>query len=138
MLKFNPKQEVGFTLLELILIAAVIIALGSIAMVKYSKLPEKARSAEAYAALATIVSAENAYKVDDPNRAYTSNISMLDIDPPASSNFSFTVNSAGSDAAYVTAIGNANTTNSYGMCIKSAKQNNCVGGTGSSCDPGCP
>ncbi|MBN2830855.1 MAG: type II secretion system protein [Candidatus Omnitrophica bacterium] len=78
----------SFTLIELILVVATILAIAGVAIIRFGPMAEKARSAEAYSALAQIVTAENIYKLE--NDSYT-DIGNLDIDLPVSQNFTFSV-----------------------------------------------
>lgn len=118
------------------MVTVLIITLGGIAMVRYGNAVEKARSAEAYAALATIVSAENAYQINNSTNSYTANLSELDADIPASSNFTFMIGSAGSNAGFACAIRNGQAQKSYSMCLKNAKKG--VSSDTSCTTPGCP
>lgn len=81
----------GFTLIELIIVVVLVLILGSVALVRYSSMIEKARSAEAYAVLADIAASENGYYVE--YNAYTSTWANLDryTSAPVSENFTFTL-----------------------------------------------
>lgn len=135
-----PKKYclTGFTLIELIIVAVILTVLASVALVRYSNVMEKARSAEAYSVLSDIVSAENGYFVE--NNAYTSTITQLDRYEavPQSSNFDFEVSSTDANSGYASAKGKGSAQHSYGMCLKSAKKNASACAAGSACDPGCP
>lgn len=135
MLRF--RRKLGFTLVELIIVILIIGILAAIASIRYGNLAESARSAEAYSVLSEIVASEKRYDLE--NDSYTTSFNNLDIDVPASSNFTFNVPSANSSSGYVQAV-RVNSNNgrlSYGMCLSSGKknQNPC---NGNSCDPGCP
>jgi prepilin-type N-terminal cleavage/methylation domain-containing protein len=85
----------AFTLIELTLVVVLVLILASLALVKFGPVSEKARSAEAYSALAQIASAENVYELE--NNTYitcTDCASVLDVDLPSSENFDFSVPAA--------------------------------------------
>ena len=129
-------KDKAFTLIELIITITIISILAVIALVRYSSISEKARSAEAYSALAQIVSAENVYQLE--NNGYTA-IANLDIEDPTNSsqNFTFDVTSIDSNSGYASARGINNSQHSYGMCLKNGKKNATACGVNSACDPRC-
>ncbi len=98
------QQKYGFTLTELVIIMAIVIILGSMAITKYSGNIEKGRSAEAYAVLADIAAAQTTYYVE--YGAYTTTWSLLDRfgNLPASDNFDFTQEDANLNSGYVKAL----------------------------------
>ena len=119
----------GFTLIELIIVVVIIGILAGLALIKYGPVTEKARSAEAYSKLANIVSAENAYKLE--NNVYTATIANLDIDILVSNNFTFSVPSINNSSGYAKATKQGNATKDYYMCLNGGKQS--VGSA-----PSCP
>jgi len=133
----TKRKSKAFTLVELMIICVIVAILATIALVVYNGLPEKARSADAYAGLSTIVSAENAYLVEHESYADQANIGSLDIDIPVSSNFDFVISSNDTDSGYASAKGKGNATKSYGMCLKTAKKISCTS-LGADCNPSCP
>jgi Tfp pilus assembly protein PilE len=101
----------------------ILLTLGSIAIVKYGPVNEKAYSAEAYTALAQIVSAENVYKLE--GTTYTTNIDNLNIDDPNDTSKHFTYDVTNTDhTAYATAhpIAGTGPVNSYSMCLQGGLQ----------------
>ena len=117
-------------MIELIIVATILLILGSIALVKYSNVTEKARSAEAYAVLADIAAAESAYYVE--YNGYTNNWANLDrySAAPVSQNFNFSITYA-PGSRYVNAVPiSGRGTVSYYMCING-------GGRGTT-PPSCP
>ena len=71
------RKNKGFTLLELIIVVIVIGILASIALPRYLKVMEKARSTEAKQILGTVRSAQMRYYASHQN--YTDNFAALDI-----------------------------------------------------------
>jgi len=126
------KKTSGFTLVELMITVTILLILGSIALVKYSNVTEKGRSAEAYATLADIASAESAYYVE--NDAYTNawgNLDRYDA-APVSNDFDYSTALANVVAShYVKAIHIAGRgTLDYYMCV--------TGGARGTSAPACP
>lgn len=118
----------AFTLIELMVVSVIVLILASTGLVKYYGSLEKARSAEAYATLADIASAESAYYVE--NDAYTTTWTSLDrySAAPSSQNFDYSIASVGS--GYVQAEAKTGTVD-YFMCISG-------GGKSSGSAPSCP
>lgn len=94
--KGSAKEISAFTFTELIIIIAILLILGSFAIVKYSGTIDKGRSAEAYAVLADIAAAETAYHMEYGVYTTGDTWSNLDryTDEPVSDNFTFTLNDA--------------------------------------------
>jgi len=123
----------AFTLIELIIVVAILLILSTIGLVQYSNVTEKARSAEAYAVLADITTSENSYYAEN-NNVYTVDFTKLDRydSAPLSQNFIFSIVGT-NDGAYALATKQGSAQNSYAMCLKSAKK--C---SDASCSAGCP
>ncbi len=106
----------SFTIIELILVVAVVLALAAVAIVRYTNTLERARSAEAYSVLADIASAQSAYYVEFD--AYATSWGALDrFDAaPVSQNFTFDVNvtSGYVTATHISGKGEVD----YYMCVK--------------------
>ena len=116
------KKTSAFTLIELMIVVAILLILASFALVKYYAALEKARSAEAYAVLSDIAAAESGYYTE--NDVYTATWANLDRydAAPTSTNFDFSTalnNLAGS--GYVQAIGTVGMVNYY-MCVTGGKR----------------
>ena len=110
------KRALGFTLVELMIVVAILLILARIALIKYSAAIEKARSAEAYAVLSDIAASESGYYTE--NNAYTSTWANLDRydSAPVSNNFSFSSALSAVSSGYVQATATVGTVNYY-MCI---------------------
>lgn len=117
------KRARGFTLVELMIIVVIIGILATLAIVRYGNVSEKAYSAEAFTALARIVSAENVFRLE--NNTYTTNLADLDLDvtdPNAiSPNFSYDIVNI-DDSCYARANHFAKPTNDYYMCCVNGRQ----------------
>ncbi|MDD2927345.1 MAG: prepilin-type N-terminal cleavage/methylation domain-containing protein [Candidatus Omnitrophica bacterium] len=115
------KKRCAFTLVELMVVVAIIVILARVALVKYYGALEKARSAEAYSVLADIASAETGYFTEYD--AYTTTWSNLDRydSAPSSSNFNFATALNNVASGYVQAIATAGSVNYY-MCVSGGKK----------------
>jgi uncharacterized protein (TIGR02588 family) len=124
-----PKRIYAFTLVELVVTVVIVMILAGFALVKYSNIREKARSAEAYAVLADIAAAENGYYVE--YNTYTTVWANLDryTAAPVSQNFNFSSALSSVGSGYVRAVHTTGTYDYY-MCIKG-------GGKGTT-PPSCP
>ena len=95
MVKAAVKADKGnaFTFLELLIVMTLVGILAAIALTRYRSVVETARSAEAYAVLAEIASAESGYYVE--NNTYTFTWSYLDRynSAPSSDSFTYTLDS---------------------------------------------
>jgi len=110
------KRSPAFTLIELVIVVAILFILVGAALVNYSSAIEKGRSAEAYAVLSDIASAESGYYAE--NSVYTTTWSDLDRydSEPSSRNFSFSTALNNVNSGYVQAVATVGTINYY-MCI---------------------
>ncbi len=70
----------GFTLIELLVVVLIIDILTAVALPQYEKTVERARAAEALQMVASIVRANEVYKL--ANGSYTADMSVLDIQIP--------------------------------------------------------
>jgi prepilin-type N-terminal cleavage/methylation domain-containing protein len=115
------KRSAAFTLVELMVVVAIVVILSRIGLVKYYGSIEKARSAEAYLVLADIAAAETGYYAE--NDVYTANWSKLDRynAAPKSGNFNFTTALDTVASGYVQAIATKGTVNYY-MCVNGANK----------------
>jgi prepilin-type N-terminal cleavage/methylation domain-containing protein len=116
-MEFSPVR--GFTLVELIIVATIISILVGVGLLVYTNVQEKARSAEAYSALADIAAAESAYYVE--NDVYTTGNTWANLDrfdsAPVSDNFNYTLNAGNyGKAAKITG------SNDYYMCFDGTNQ----------------
>jgi len=124
-----PRKICAFTLVELVVAVVIVMILAGFALVKYSDITEKARSAEAYAVLADIAAAENGYYVE--YNTYTNIWANLDRNSsvPVSQNFNYSSALSSLGSGYVRAIRVTGKFDYY-MCIKG-------GGRGTTA-PSCP
>ncbi|MFA4989505.1 MAG: prepilin-type N-terminal cleavage/methylation domain-containing protein [Candidatus Omnitrophota bacterium] len=115
------KRRAAFTLIELMVVVAIVVILARIALVQYYGALEKARSAEAYSVLADIASAETGYYTEYD--AYTTTWSNLDRynSAPPSSNFNFATALSNVASGYVQAIATTGTVDYY-MCVSGGKK----------------
>ena len=93
---FNKNKNIGFTLIELTTVIAVIGVLSAIAIPQYSKFQAKARTSEAKLALAGIYSVELAFKGDA--NSYASCLGDMGFNPGEKSGRSYTVGFKTTDA----------------------------------------
>jgi type IV pilus assembly protein PilE len=124
------KRSPAFTLIELIIVVAILLILALVAITKYSSAVEKGRSAEAYAVLSDIAASESGYYAE--NSVYTTTWSDLDRyeSEPSSTNFSFSAALSNVSSGYVQAAATAGTIDYY-MCITGGKRS-------SGAAPSCP
>jgi type IV pilus assembly protein PilE len=114
----------GFSLLELLIVIALLGILASIALLRYGAVFERTREAQAKAVLSQIVSAEKRYFIENDN--YTATITNLDSFesdiPVRDFNFSVVVSGNASYAQAKKITG----ANSYMMCLSNAKNVTCT------------
>ena len=117
---FSTIRISGFTLVEVLIVVALIGILAAIALVRYGSAQENAKSAEAFSVLSEIASAENRYAMEHSG-SFTSTISNLDsfTADPASSHFTFSVDTGNKYAKATKISGQAQY--DYYMCIESGK-----------------
>ncbi|MFC1646219.1 prepilin-type N-terminal cleavage/methylation domain-containing protein [Candidatus Omnitrophota bacterium] len=70
-------RQTGFTLIELVVVVVIIGILSSIALPLYNRVVEKSRTAEAYATLGAILSAQKRYVLE--HDVYADDLDDLDI-----------------------------------------------------------
>ncbi len=80
-------KNAGFTLIELLVVVLIIGILAAVALPKYELAVEKSRAAEALAVLKNLRDAQELYYM--ANGAYSSDLTLLDIEPPESKNFNY-------------------------------------------------
>lgn len=92
-------KNYAFTLIELIIVVAVLLSLAAVALIKFNAVGERAMRAEAYAVLSDIAAAESGYYVE--YNAYTATWANLDrySSAPLSDNFTYTLESNYAKAA---------------------------------------
>jgi prepilin-type N-terminal cleavage/methylation domain-containing protein len=132
----REESQKSFTLVELLIVVAILGILASVGIVQYGVTIEKSRSAEAYSVLSDIVGAEKAYYAE--NSAYTGTIAGLhSFDAvPASANFNYSVPFVDATTGYAQAARVSSGRLSYGICLQSGRRGSCNADTAACL--GCP
>lgn len=99
------KTTTGFTLIELMIVVAIIGALAVIAVPSYSRYVAKAKRAEAYMNLSSIYAAQKSYWAE--NGTYGSSLSVIGWQPANEKkmHYTYAIDQAGKDAFRATATG---------------------------------
>lgn len=74
----------AFTLIELLVVVLIIGILSAVALPQYTKSVEKSRAAQAQTYLASFITAQQLYKMDNGHYASSSEMSNLDLELPGS------------------------------------------------------
>ena len=96
----------GFTLIEVLIVVIILGILATIAVPQFTKMVARSRTAEAYATIGAIKTAEEIYRLE--NASYTATLADLDIEFPdgatGSPNFDYTAE-ADANTYTITATG---------------------------------
>lgn len=84
------RDKKGFTLIEVLMVVAIIGVLAALVIPRYMSQGERGYVAEAAAMLAAVRQAEVAYSLEN-SAAYTATTSALDVDISPSTKFTYTV-----------------------------------------------
>ena len=76
----NNRRKKAFTLIELLVVVLIIGILAAVALPQYQKSVEKSKTAQARTLIASLVQAQDRYKMN--NGSYAESFSLLDIDLP--------------------------------------------------------
>ncbi len=95
MIALASRRQAGFTLIEVLIVVVIVALLMSVALPAYQDSMRKGRRAEAKAALADVVSRQEAFMLD--RSTYTTNMTQLGFssDPFQSENGHYNIDSTG-------------------------------------------
>ena len=112
------KKTMGFTLAEILIVVVLLAVLAAIVLPRYISQKERGIVAEAVAHLSAIRQAEAAWSLEQPTPGYTADLTLLDVDVNASTNFSYAVVAATgtATATRLPKSGTCSSTN-FGNCI---------------------
>jgi len=113
-----PRTAKGMTLIELMIVIAVIVILGMIAYPTYTSYLQKSRRAEAKAILMDLQLAEERYRASNVSYAVTLGSLTLTSNPASNTYYSFSVESASSSGYTLQAYGtgSSQSTDKGGTC----------------------
>lgn len=113
-----PRTAKGMTLIELMIVIAVIVILGMIAYPTYTSYLQKSRRAEAKAILMDLQLAEERYRASNVSYAVTLGSLTLTSNPASNTYYSFSVESASSSGYTLQAdgTGSSQSTDKGGTC----------------------
>lgn len=97
------EHKRGFTLIELMIVVAIIGILAAIAVPNYVNMRKKSMSAEAKSNLGDLRMMEEAYRVE--YNVYSNNPGRLGFDQPPGARYSYTIAAAATDDCTMQAVG---------------------------------
>jgi len=101
--KIRNRKSRGFTLIELMIVVAIIGILAAIAIPNFLNIRKKAMSTEAKSNLGDLRTMEEAYRME--YGTYTASLTNLDYTQPAGARYSYSVDSAGASNCTMVADG---------------------------------
>ena len=101
--RIRNRKSKGFTLIELMIVVAIIGILAAIAIPNFLNMRKKAMSTEAKSNLGNLRTMEEAYRME--YGSYTASLTNLDYIQPAGARYSYTVAAAGANDCTLVADG---------------------------------